>query len=200
VHWADQSPNGNDARAACSLSPGYAPVLLPGDLAGHDTLKFGTPSRITATIKDAATLQFGTGPFALVAVLSAPTGTSGTDYFYKAGSTPGDSFQASIDSNANLTTPTAAAHAYFPATGYHVVVVRGPALEIRVDGTAVKGTTSTTDISYPLSDVVIGVQVSDESTMKEIDLAELIAVKGAMTDGQVTGIESYLKARYKLSF
>ena len=197
--WADQSPNANNAKTTCSGgSSGFSRVVvLKSDIKGHDALSFVWSSSMT--IKDDPSLQFGTGPFALVAVLSTSGGSTATDLFLK---TPGvRNLNLTIDVNINLLTPSADAHAFFPATGYHLVVVRGPSLEIRIDGVAAKGKTCTDDLSTPGGDVFIGgQQFGSIDTERDFHLAEFIAVKGAVTDAQVTGVESYLKSKYKFVF
>ena len=196
--WADQSPNANTAKTYCSGGPtGFSMLLVfKSDIKGHDALGFGGSRNMT--IKDDPTLQFGTGPFALVAVISGGIGSTATDVFVKSPGLP--KLDLTIDTNINVLTPSADSHSLFPATGYHVVVVRGPSLEIRVDGVATKGKTSTDDLSLPGGDMSIGHSSLGGDTARDFHLAEFIAVKGAVTDAQVTGVESYLKSKYKFVF
>jgi hypothetical protein len=194
--WDDQSGNFNNGRGECS-GP-YGPAVLSSALHGHNAMKLGSSgSNCGFVINDAASLQFGTGPFAVIAVVQQNSSTSlaAENLYVKQGPTAGAGLFVTADSNVNATTPSAAAHAFMPSTGYHVVVIRGPALEARVDGSSSKGSTSSDDVSYPGSYVLIGYNDG-----RELDLAEMVAVKGSLSDDQVVGIENYMKAKYGLTF
>jgi hypothetical protein len=195
--WADQSGNGNDAKNNGGCSATSIPAIVKSDIKGHDAVKFSGVR--SAIIPDDPTLQFGTGSFSIIAVLTNVGGSSPAHVFWKSNSVGTAYFNVSLDANFHVTTPTASATAVFPS-GYHVVVVRGPALEIRVDGVSTKGTTSTSDISYPgtVNGVWIGGALGSGDI--EYNLAEMIAVKGTVTDEQVAGVEAYLKAKYKFTF
>jgi hypothetical protein len=79
-------------------------------------------------------------------------------------------------------------------TKFHVVVARGPAVDLRVDGVGASGGTSTADVSAPGP----GVSVCLSTTANDLTLAEAIAVKGAVSTADVVRLESYLKAKFKL--
>jgi hypothetical protein len=122
-HWSDQSTNGNDAKHTCS-SGGGGPGVLAGDIGGHDALKFGVAfSRLTMQIDDSVSLQFGTGAYAIIAVISAPAGSTGTDLFFKADPAEPlshNELRIDVDTNVNAFTPTGAAHAFLASTRENV--------------------------------------------------------------------------------
>src|SRR6185437_12539568 len=99
----------------------------------------------TVFVQDDPSLQFGTGDFAIAMVLNAQQLTEPTKLWQK------NWFTISVDPNQNLNvaTYTAAAHAHMALGTWHVVLIRGPALEVRIDGMATTGTTSTDDLSAP---------------------------------------------------
>jgi len=198
--WADQSPNINNAKCKNSFTSG-APVIKSA-IKGHDAVKFGDGYGGHCTVDDDPSLRFGTGPFAIIAVMSNPdTGTAITLFqkvTYVASAPHGlaVSLDTNVNVNINVATTVFDAHMFFSTpSSYHAVVVRGPALEIRIDGVATKGKTSTDDVSMVGSAIDIGC-----CGARELDVAELIAVKGAVSDAQVTGVEAYLKDKYKLTF
>ena len=105
--------------------------------------------------------------------------------------------QITADVNINVLTPTGNAHAFLPdPMSFHIVSVRGPELEIRIDGVPAAGTTSTTDLDAAVpSDLQIGAG-GGANNFAAIDYLHLVAYKGAVTDNQIAGLESYLKNKY----
>lgn len=205
--WADQSPNINNAKGRCGGGGGCGggtsgPLIIKSAIKGNDAIVVGGYNRGYVNIPDDPTLQFGTGPFAIIAVFAVQMPTSDPVYVLQKSSPSGlpNEFNVVIDSNVNVHTPTADAHAFVSDTVYHAVVIRGPALQVRIDGATTTGTTNTSDISYPASQITMGLPSTGSSGPREIDLTEYILVKGSLSDADVAGIELYLKNRYKFTF
>jgi hypothetical protein len=190
--WADQSSHGNNAHSGAYQQD---PLLAQSGFKSFDVLKFSIGGSISALgITDDASIRFGTGAFALVFVISELNSQSST--LWSKGGAGG--LQVTADTNINVLTPTASAHAFLPnPTGFHIVSVRGPALEIRIDGVPAAGTMSTSDLSATGGDLSVGAG-SGANDFAEIDYLQLVAYKGAVTDGQIAGLESYLKTKYGL--
>jgi hypothetical protein len=161
-------------------------------------------------VDDDPRLQLGTGPFALMAVVAVyGTGTRPLSLFHKEAGTPAFGIELSVDNTANLLTgllspssaPSTVVHATISSIDFHAVIARGPALEIRVDGVATTGTTSTVDVSAKAGSVTIGA-VGGVSlfSLRQMYVAELIVVKGTLTDAQVEGVEDYFRDRYKFAW
>src|SRR5262249_22759945 len=138
---------------------------------------------------DDASLRFGTGDFAMVFVV-AETHPEPATLWNKGGLT------VTADMLINVVTPTAEAHAFLPnPTSFHVVSIRGPALEIRIDGVVTAGTTSTSDVSGTGLPLEIGAGYG-ANNFALIDYLQLVAYKGKVTDGEIAGLESYLTTKY----
>jgi hypothetical protein len=195
--WKDQSSHGNDVANCSGIGQ------EKGDIKGHDAVAFiGGNCRI----EDDPSLQFGTGGFALMVVVKpGGAGAQPNVLFGKYAGMPQVGMRLDIQATANLFagayppgTPIAEAHAYVAPSVYHLVIARGPDLELRVDGVTSKGTKSTYDVSGTGSFVVIGGSGSSDTT--QMNVAEYVAVKGALTDDQVLGVEAYFKNRYKFTW
>ncbi len=208
--WKDQSGQANDAK---SLFTTARPTWNKSAIKGHDALRFHSACPYL-TVLDDPTLQFGTGPFMIVAVSAWDSGYQGSVIFLKDLPDPGAVLgglhlnytgAVGIDAHVSALTPTADAFDGFSNTNFHAVIVRGPALQIRMDGVAVTGKTNTTDLSAVGKDVHIGGPVASmtsggSANCGQMDVAELVVVKGAVTDAQVDGLELYLKTRYKFTW
>jgi hypothetical protein len=103
----------------------------------------------------------------------------------------------SVDNNVNVVTPTAAAHAYMTQDAWHVVLVRGPALEVRIDGVTTTGTTSTSDLSAVGTSISLG-PTAGSPLMATIEYLHFLVYQGGMSDAQAAGLESHLKTEYGL--
>jgi hypothetical protein len=189
--WADQSPHGNNAT-----DQGYQeePLLMKSGYKSFDVVDFNASSSPKImNITDDASLQFGTGDFAVAFVMNAQT--LPTIPIYEKDQQNG--LTISVDQNVNAITPTAAAHAFMMQNAWHIVVVRGAALEIRIDGTPTKGTLNTSNLSASGVLLQVGAFASSNQS-PTIEFLQVIAYKGTVSDTQVVGLESYLKGKYGL--
>jgi len=217
--WADQSGQKNDAAQSIVYNrPTFAASAINGLPAVHFDMnaQWGT----FLTIADSASLRWGTDDvyLAVVARFDNDVGGTGSNsrfgtFYFKQGASGGPFFHA----NAPGKTPTSgfafelsddAAHrvvstglGYDDARGHLFAVRRrGTTLELRHNG-APDGarTVPVVDVSAP------GVAVSLGATMERIDsnrlngdIAEILAVRGALSDATLAGVESYLRAKYAL--
>jgi hypothetical protein len=102
----------------------------------------------------------------------------------------------SADVNINVTTPTASVHAFLPnPQSFHIIAIRGPALEVRIDGATTTGTTSTSNLDFTGTDLWMGAE-GGANNSAEVDYLQFIAFKGKVSDGQIAALELYLKNKY----
>jgi hypothetical protein len=219
--WADQSPAAHPTRIYCGgIGGGTCPMLcglrkLAADTkGGHDAYQLLSRGKIDCytfmdsylTVEDDASLRFGTGPFALFMVVKARDVGGEIDLWGKnsGGAMPNGMTVVLNNTKFEVKTTSAAAKLGLTASAaYRVVVVRGPSLQLRVDGAKTTGTTASDDLSFMGQPMVIGMQLSSGGstfTTPELALAEYIVVKGAVSDAQVLGVEEYLKTKHKIVF
>jgi hypothetical protein len=142
-------------------------------------------------VDDDSSLQLGTGAFAVALVLSFTAGQT-TSVFVK---DQVNGLNIALDQNVNVITPSASAHAPITQGAWHVILVRGPALEVRVDGVPTKGTTSTSDLSAPGQPVLAGT-FAGSNAVGSLEVMQVVAYKGAVSDAQAEGLEAYFKNKY----
>jgi len=224
--WADQTSFKNDA--AQTLAP-RQPTAVAAVINGKPVVHFdkggGNQGNVgnMMLIKDAVSLQWGTGDFFLAtvarfdnAVNEASTGR-GTGMFYtkisaSSVSFPGPSLQGNIPGNGAasvgltgstnftlnnfLTTPTA-----YNNNNPHLFAFQrsGVKLDLRVDGTSVASSTSN-GINIDNVGTIARIGADGDATASRLDgdIAEMIAVKGALSGSDLASIESFLKTKYGL--
>jgi hypothetical protein len=187
--WLDQSGKNNTAY---QTNPSSRPLRITAGYKGKDVIAFGGSSGQHLRVDDDVSLQFGTAPYMIAAVIRYKAGTNARNLWERNSQ---GSLVVSLDANVNAVTPTGEAHAFLSSMTFHTVVIRGPAMEIRVDGNPTTGTVSSTDISNPGWWTLIGfcgVSCGD------LDMMELFASKGAVSTPDVVRAEAYLKAKYSL--
>ena len=219
--WANQSGNNNNAAQSTSGNrPGFTASAinsLPG-VHFDAAVQGGT----FMTIVDSATLSWSTGDYLMAVVVrytNDPTAnfSSRGALYFKQGQNPSNG--PLLYANAfNGQTTTSGFSTYMSnnaidrlvstGTGYndnkgHLFVAHrgGTTLDLRHNGAA-DGTKAVTaiDVSAPSIDVMIGAMPGNGFTQNRLtgDIAEVIAVKGAISSGDLTGIEGYLKSKYGL--
>lgn len=214
--WADQSGNNNNAAQATQARQ---PLLVANVINGKPVMRFDGTNQQYFTIADAASLRWGTGDFTVMEV-TAWTNTASTNdntgygaLWVKVG--PNTPFPgASLFAN-NASGPTGAARAQvtinlFAASAntnlnngsFRVVGMRraGTTLEVRVGGAqAGMVANATTNIDAMGVSVFIGGREGNGAKqMLKGDIAEVIGVKGALSDPDLASLEGYLKAKYAL--
>jgi len=219
VHtWLDRSKNHNDAASAGTTYP----AIVNGAINGHGALSF--PDNATwLTIPDAASLQFGTDDYLVVAVANPATG--GAYFFSKAlynncGSS-GCHYNVGLELFAMSSTLADGGTSLFPATNldqtdkeywgdpafdgsFHVVASRrqGSNLFVYFDAQTPRSQgVNTVDVSLAQTAVTLGfVSQGTFHPPVSMEMSELIAVhKGpTLDDATVNGVLSYLRAKYNL--
>jgi hypothetical protein len=188
VHWLDRSGNGNIA----TLPDGYfgsnvlqGSTIDPQVLNGHDALLCGgdgnpttSNGRQEATIAESSTLDWGTGDFAVIAVLTPITDAS----WFGNGVT--------VTSNGATSALSAGSQSVSESTGlsgFHIVAARGQSLYLNAAGHVITGATNTTALSGGVYLCAYGQEV-----------AEVIAVKGTLSDNDLAQTLAYLQAKFRL--
>jgi hypothetical protein len=188
--WADQSGHGNDAAPP---SPMGRPAFMASYVHKHGALHFSNCCGDTLWVTDAPTLQFGKGAFAVAAVAQ---GGGGAFLWDKTTNLSRIRWELNPGMNNQVpsvaSTLTASVMATWLAGSFSYASLRGPALEMRVNGVATTGQTSTDDISSP------GQVVSISAASGDLYITEILAVKGAMSDPDLAQLEAYFKAKFAL--
>lgn len=222
--WLDQTTFHNDAAQAIALrQPTPVPAVINGNPVMHFDKGSGGQGSVgnMMLIKDAVSLQWGTGDFFLAtvarfdnAISDAPTRGNGLFYSKAAFSSgfPGPTLLGNIPGNGTatvglfggtagtlnnfVTSPTA----YNNNTPHLFALQRtGVKLDLRVDGTSVATATSTGgNIDNVGTMARIGADGDASFNRLNGDIAETLAVKGAMSGSDLTNIEATLKTKYGL--
>jgi hypothetical protein len=218
--WADRSPNNHVAFPA-----GVGPTLLSDAGHGQPGVHFAMAGADNQrlVIADHASLRWGTGDFAIGAVVAydnppvtGDLNSMGLIYSKQVGPAPypgpalfanDGSFdpvrtsfrlQVEVYVESSLTSDT---------TGYndgkfHVVFAlrRGMTLIIRADGAVVGSKTmgSNVDISIPGTDVIVGGAAGGGEQQLDGTLLELCAFAGPIDDTQLEAVERYFSVRHGL--
>jgi hypothetical protein len=222
--WVDQSGNANNATI---VAPCVGPARAASSLNGHDTLAFSGSAGVGAclTIADAASLQFGTTDFGIFLVtrytnVPAISGTSTTQsaVFWKKylpGAPPQQLFTGVImygndTSKANLQVlqtnlsgnQVASTTASLNDNNFRRLGATRRALDLEVwingasDAKVVLATT--TNVSEPAQPLYIGGNGAGAGGWLLGNIAEVVAVKGTLTNAQIVQLDAYLKAKYGL--
>ena len=214
--WEDQSGLKNDAMPSATGSGD--PVFVANAIGTAPVVRFDGTSYLV--IQDDASLQFGTGDFLIAVVARHATPVNigwGYGLFYiKYELALPFTGPALLANTEERTTQIAAQIAYHQASietaqsGLNdgqprVLVMRRRAspglgsLELRVNGatSAINtGSAYTADVSAPGRPVFIAGTPDMQNIMG--DIAEVVAVKGAIPDAEVTALEGYLETKYGL--
>lgn len=184
--WLDQSGNGNDATEDGSNHP----IVDPAAKNGHDGIVCDLGSQFYIT--DSTSLDFGTGAFAVTFALKNldPSGV-GAHYWQKTQSNPSVTFWLSSgpDTYHALVGDQSVTTAGSNDDHFLILTVRGPTVQIRLNGVATTGATTALDVSNAGGGVVLGTKT---------ELLEVIALKGTASDTDVDNVEAYLKGKFKL--
>lgn len=216
--WLDQSGNGNNAGLPASCG---GPSRAVSSLNGRDTLAFdGTEAGGTClAIPDNATLQFGTGDFAVFVVArysnvpgileAKPTATfwskreqaSPLGGVWLAGNTLSEAklqlWQQNITGNQAISAKATLNDAKYHRFGG---TRRARAFEVWVDG-AIDGTTAlpaADDVSRVGRPVFLGGAPELPKGWLSGNVAEMVAIKGTVSAASVAQLDAYFKAKYGL--
>ncbi len=196
VVWADQSPHKNNVKNTLDPCLNTPTVSLSG-YKSFDVVQFipnGTGQLLHAT--DDLSIHLGTADFAIAMVMQNPQ--SGQDgRIWDQGAIqlfvhgPTSTFTASVQNVGNVL------QAPLSASTFHVVVLRGPAFEVRIDGVSTKGTNPNVDLSTG-GGLDFGCVATQGNDTPETDYMEVVEYQGTVSDAQVIGLESWLKSKYGL--
>ncbi len=215
--WTDLTGNGNSATQTNAT---YRPTYTAAGIHGLPSATFAAPNTFLR-IPDGPQMQWGTSDLLVEIVVRGNTQSAAEAMLYqKTGPSPYDG--ASLYLNADKPTATTLAGAQVsgqiyvvsaapPATfddgSVHVLGLRrsGVALEVRVDGVVsnsiVNASVGTVDVSSVGADAIIGQNGYGAPSTNEFqqfhgDIAEMIGVKGLLTQTELANVEQYLKTRY----
>jgi hypothetical protein len=208
--WADQSSAHNDA----SPVPALAPKRVMNAVNGLPAIQFEGQFGTSLQIADSATLQWGTGDFAVFEVISYTNPASGdnsTGYgllwgkldnggnglalFGNDGAAGNGAIRAQLQQGVYASSPGTS---YNDGRWHYVAAIRtAPALYVRADGSSASWGNAPQDIGNVGSNVLIGARPSMTQMLKG-EIAEIVAVKGTLASGDLTKMEAYLKGKYGL--
>jgi hypothetical protein len=215
TQWADQSGNGNDAQ-----QPAQASRPSQDFTNGHPVIRFDGLSNQFMVIVDSNTpsLHWGTGDFTVMEVASCTNTPSVSDDFgygalwVKTGAVPpfyglglfanepvgpSGAIRAQVSGNLRITSSSTT----YDDGKLHYVGARraGTTLEVRADGTSATLADALIDVSASGRDVFIGGRGGDlNRQMLKGDIAEIVAIKGTLSDADLVLLEAYLKNKYAL--
>lgn len=185
IKWNDQSPNAHQA-----ITGGQGHTLDPSALNGHDAVRCGGGQ---LQIDDHPSLQWGSGGHMIAAVVRTdPSLTGEALYWVKYGdglvalSQTGQFLIKYMLGNEVVGVSIPA-----DAPRWRLVIMRGPAMELRVDSyfsTGPAATANVDNVGWP-----VGICWGATSTH---EIAEMIAVKGAVSDSDVANVKLYLEDKY----
>jgi hypothetical protein len=217
TRWKDLSDSGNDAvQPVVDLQPSFT----ASGIAGLPSATFGRPVTFLR-LYDSPSLQWGRDDFLVLVVERATNETTAVNamLYQKTADAPYDG--ASLYLNPEHPVPTKLAAAQVsggtyvlstapPATfvdgNVHLLGSRraGSTLEVRVDGalssSLVSPQVASTDVSAPGLDAIIGhngYAPRPEFQQVHGDIAEMVGVRGAVSDGELAALEQYLISRYR---
>ncbi len=207
VAWGDQSGHGNNGTP----SQCEAPTLEAGSLNGHDVFVFdGSTACVQAP--DTASLQWGTGGFALFFVARYANAPSVLDdgiaslWSKRNGGAQGVSFIGNTIALSRLTVSTNGAgnQAQTTTDGYNddafhrfAAARRADTLEVYVDGVLrASHAVAADDIS--IAGTVVSIGGTPSGLHMDGAIAEVIAVEGNLSDQELTDVDDYLKNKYGL--
>ena len=186
--WLDQSGKGNNAEGTGGDGVTMSPTLDPAALGGKDVIACDLQTILTVPSVDS--LKFGTGDFGIVMV--AKVAASSTLYAK-------DSLflQVTAGRDLRLDTNTSGAYAVLadtPVDKFEYFVARGAAIRVQSDGKTATGATVTTEATNGNGPLTL----CQSSISTTVSLAEVIVVKGTLSDADLTKTLGYLTTKFGL--
>jgi hypothetical protein len=216
--WVDLSGKGNHAVQGTTA---YQPTYTANGIGGLPSASFAGPVSFLS-IADGSSMQWGTDDYALFAVFRASAQSQANSNLYQKvnGASPWPGAALMINYVATTSTTLAASYvrhdvyvvsAAPPATfddfTVHLLTERRAVLtlDVRVDGrpsasvtNANVGAVDVSGAGYPATIGQNGYQPTTDFQQLYGDIAEMIAVRGALTDTELASLEQYLKDRYAI--
>ena len=191
ARWLDQSGHGNDANPSSTPS-GF--TIDPAVINGHDALKCpGGGSGLD--IADGPDLRFGTGDFGIVMVARFESDANFIEKINPIGGGAGWSLNVNTGVYRLDTPDGSAVVAATSTTKFHIIAGRGAALRIQADTSTGSGPTNTAnlDFVYGTTRICFGGTIA-----MLYEVAEVIVVKGSLSDSDLSNATTYLKTKFKL--
>jgi hypothetical protein len=212
--WMDRSSKNNNAGQSVAQ---YQPTLVTGVVNGLPVIRFANTA---LQVTDSASLQWATDDFALLVVggyKNATTSGLGYGMFIGKQEIPypyagpalwGNYTAPSLNTVVSLQTDSSGSKYTISNAAQNDGVIRlytarraGDKLEVRING-IMQGTATTTanNVSAAGRPLFIGGQPGTTTVTQALDgdIAEIVAVRGALSAAELTQLESYLKAKYAL--
>ncbi len=214
--WPDKSGTGNDAyQDAAARAPALIDAAADGAINGHGVVHFAGNEYLRIT--DGTSLQWAASDFGFYVVmrhLNGPANVPAYAIVYSKWTDTGPEFPgffmwASYPASTGYVTRLAASQALASDSGLNDGVIRlvgtrrtGTAYELRVSGKQVDMQPDSS-IADPAAFNAAGLPAyigGREAAIQQLlgDIAEIVAVKGTLTDPEQTRLETYFKTKYGL--
>jgi len=205
--WADQSGSNNSAAMATA---NYQPALVAASIGGKPAIHFTGGTHLA--VADAVSLQWGTADFHVSIVLKHNTlsSTYGMVFSKQEAANPfpgpgifanyplpsqGTAIGGQVNYNTYISTATTGLN---DNVGRQFSLTRtGGVISVRVNGTQTTGASSAINVDAVGRVLSLGANATGGQALSG-DIAEVIAVKGAISVGTMASLEGYLKAKYSL--
>ncbi len=225
--WADQTSYHNDASGGTG-GGAHQPTVNATAINALPAVEFAnaTNNQQYLQITDSASLEFGTGDFAVFMVaqytnpatgngasqgtfyakIAGNTTPIGPQLYGNAGTGTGNTLDAQIRSRIDLTDNINSVGTTYNDGMFHRIGIRrnGSALEVWTDAVSASFTPdagATVDVSATGSDAFIGAQGAGGfgGGLRLLGgIAEVVGVKGTLSDGDVSNLDGYFKTKYAL--
>ncbi len=217
--WADQTSHKNDASGGQG-NQSHQPTVVAKGINGLPVIRFTPPQNyqqhqyLTIADNNDKSLQWGTGDFAVALVGSYTNpatgqGAGSTYFYFRAtynsqttlglfGNTTGGGAVAAVGGTVGNVTVTSASTTNNDGKPHRWAIRRnGTALEVWVDGAKDTSNNAAADVTLANAIVFIGSRGFQGGYLQG-DIAEELAVKGTLSDNDMTAIDTYLKTKYGL--
>lgn len=183
--WQDRSGHGNDAIVASSESP----TIDANAVNGKGAVKCINGSYLS--VADTNTLKFGTGDYGVITIAKATVAANVGPTFFEKGVVA----QITGEKSFRLITVQGgggeAVVQNVPIDTFALYVARGSQMEVRAGGKVGTGPKTTIDISDTNPAYVCRGTVDASTT-----IAEIMVVKGTLSDADIAHANAYVKAKY----
>lgn len=184
ARWLDQSGSGNDATpGGTATTCNYDACVNPQVVNGHDVIACAGGMYVASS----PSLDFGTGDFALAYVMMG----SGT-FWNEGGMTMTLGTDVAGDYSFGISMVGRAVIPEMSTSVFHGIIARGAAMDLVVDwGQATTGPTNTSTVI-----TTVGSGLTPVCSGQEV--AEIVAVKGTVSDAGRASLMGYFKAKFRL--
>ncbi len=191
--WQDRSGKGNDVFSEAADAGPTGPAYDPTVINGKGAVRCENDTYLTLASKD--DFRFGTGDYGVITVAKAAVNATTGPSFYEKGVAIGLSAAKDFELRTpNGTGSGTASLANVPTDTFAIYIARGAQLEVQAGGKKAAGpkTTIDTNDTAPL-------RICRGTGTAFTSIAEIIVVKGALTDADIAEANTYLKAKYAIT-